>query len=93
MVKIKYASALAGITKEKEATLDAKENYTLKNVFDDLKKKYGNEFEKRIFDENGNIRRFVNVYVNGENVRHLKELQTQIKTEDKISILPAVSGG
>ena len=49
--------------------------------------------KERICEEDGSIRRFVNVYVNGEDVRFLSELDTVIADNDEISIVPAVAGG
>lgn len=46
----------------------------------------------RIF-ENGQVRRFVNVYVNDEDIRYLDRLQTPVKDGDEVSIIPAVAGG
>lgn len=43
--------------------------------------------------ENGNLRRFVNIYVNDEDVRYLEQLETVIKVGDEVAIMPAVSGG
>jgi molybdopterin synthase sulfur carrier subunit len=47
----------------------------------------------RLCDETGELRRFVNVYVNGEDVRFLSGLATPLKSGDEISIVPAVAGG
>ena len=47
----------------------------------------------RIVDETGNLRRFVNVYVNEEDIRFLKNQQTPLKDGDEISIIPAIAGG
>ena len=47
----------------------------------------------RIGDETGELRRFVNVYVNGEDVRFLSGLATALKPGDEVSIVPAVAGG
>lgn len=47
----------------------------------------------RLCDESGEIRRFVNVYVNGEDVRFLSGLETPVKEGDEVSIVPAVAGG
>jgi molybdopterin converting factor small subunit len=46
----------------------------------------------RLLDDSG-LRRFVNIYVNDEDVRFLAGLQTQIADQDSITILPAVAGG
>ncbi|MSQ61005.1 MAG: MoaD/ThiS family protein [Dehalococcoidia bacterium] len=47
----------------------------------------------RLMDESGELRRFVNVYVNGEDVRFLSGLATPLKSGDEVSIVPAVAGG
>ena len=47
----------------------------------------------RLLDESGDIRHFVNIYVNGEDVRFLKGRGTALKTGDEVSIVPAVAGG
>lgn len=49
--------------------------------------------KNRICDENGTIRRFVNIFVNGEDVRFLEENATPVKDSDEISIVPAIAGG
>ena len=47
----------------------------------------------RICDEQGNVRRFVNVYLNDEDIRFLDEKATAVKDGDEISIVPAIAGG
>ncbi|MFQ6019517.1 MAG: ubiquitin-like small modifier protein 1 [Dehalococcoidia bacterium] len=47
----------------------------------------------RLCDEVGELRRFVNIYVNGEDVRFLQGLDTPLKPGDEVSIVPAVAGG
>lgn len=49
--------------------------------------------KERVVDEGGQLRRFVNVYVNGEDVRFLDGLGTSLKDGDEVSIVPAVAGG
>jgi sulfur-carrier protein len=43
--------------------------------------------------ENGSLRRFINVYINDEDVRFLGSLDAQVKDGDSVTILPAVAGG
>jgi len=50
-------------------------------------------FKARLLDESGQLRRFVNVYLNGEDVRFLQGLQTAVKDNDELSIVPAIAGG
>ena len=47
----------------------------------------------RVCDEAGNVRRFVNIFVNGEDIRFLQEKATPVKDADEISIVPAIAGG
>ncbi len=49
--------------------------------------------KERLMDESGALRHFVNIYVNGEDVRFLKGLKTEIKSASEASIVPAVAGG
>ena len=49
--------------------------------------------KERLCDESGDLRYFVNVYLNGEDVRFLQGLQTVTKPGDELSIVPAVAGG
>jgi molybdopterin converting factor small subunit len=44
-------------------------------------------------DPQGNLRRFVNFYVNGEDVRFLEDKKTALKANDEVSIVPAIAGG
>jgi molybdopterin synthase sulfur carrier subunit len=64
----------------------------VKSVVEDLEKKYPG-IKERICDETGKIRRFVNVYVNGDDIRFLQNLETSTKEGDNISIVPAIAGG
>ncbi len=90
-VKIRFSSVLHDLTKERETELD--DVRTVKTLFNTLVEKYGTEFSERILDDVGRPRRFVNVYVNGKDIRHLKYVDTELSDGDEVSILPAVSGG
>lgn len=48
---------------------------------------------KPLLDEAGNLRRFVNLYINGEDVRFLQGNDTPLKEGDEVSIVPAIAGG
>ena len=50
-------------------------------------------FKERLVDEDGELRYFVNIYLNGEDVRFLQGMETSTKTGDELSIVPAVAGG
>jgi molybdopterin synthase sulfur carrier subunit len=49
--------------------------------------------KERLRDDNGKIRRFINLYVNDEDIRFLQNEETPIKDGDEISIVPAIAGG
>ena len=61
-------------------------------MIDNLESEYPG-FKERLIDENGELRYFVNIYLNGEDVRFLSGLSTDTKKGDEISIVPAVAGG
>ncbi|QQY08040.1 MAG: MoaD/ThiS family protein [Candidatus Xiphinematobacter sp.] len=48
---------------------------------------------ERICDANGDVRRFINIFVNGEDIRFLQEKATPVADGDEVSILPAIAGG
>jgi molybdopterin converting factor small subunit len=48
--------------------------------------------EQRLFD-NGQLRRFVNIFINDEDMRYLENLATPVKDGDEVAIIPAVAGG
>ena len=64
---------------------------TVKGVLDDLGAKFPG-LTARIFD-NGQVRRFVNIYLNDEDIRYLDNLATPVKDGDELAIIPAVAGG
>jgi molybdopterin synthase sulfur carrier subunit len=49
--------------------------------------------KQRLYDEQGELRRFVNIYVNEEDIRFLKGKETALKEGDEVSIVPAIAGG
>jgi len=64
---------------------------TVRSALDQLTASYP-ALAERIFDA-GRVRRFLNLYVNDEDVRYLDELDTPVKAGDELSIIPAVAGG
>lgn len=72
-----------------EAQLDGA---TVEEVLGNLFERYG-ELRQRIADDDGSLRRFVNVYLSGEDIRFLEGLQTPVADGAELTILPAVAGG
>ena len=65
---------------------------TVKEVIDRLESKHPG-IRKSICDDTGGLRRFINIYVDGEDVRFLDNLSTPAKDGSEIAIVPAISGG
>ena len=65
---------------------------TLDELITDLEKRHGG-LRDRLIDNGGGLRRFVNVYLNDEDVRFLDGLDTPVKDGDTVTVLPAVAGG
>ena len=65
---------------------------TLQQVVDDLEANHSG-IKERLTEDSGDLRRFVNVYVNDEDVRFTGGLETEVSDGDQVVILPAVAGG
>ena len=65
---------------------------TLGEVFEDLVRQFPG-ISGRVVTEDGSLHKFVNVYVNDDDVRYLDKLDTKLSDDDVVSILPAVAGG
>ncbi len=89
-VKVKIPTPLRSLTNNQD--LVSTEGSTVSDVVQALEGSFPG-MRERILDDGGEIRRFVNVYVNGEDVRFLQGLQTSLNAGDEISIVPAVAGG
>ena len=68
------------------------EGATVAAIVADLDKRHPG-IRDRICDESGAVRRFVNIFVNGEDIRFLQNLDTAVKAGDEVSVVPAIAGG
>lgn len=68
------------------------EGSTLREVLEHLERSYPG-ITKNVLTEDGALHRFINVYLNDEDVRYLGALETPVSEGDTVSILPAVAGG
>lgn len=89
-VRVRVPTPLRKLTQGADE-VDAQGN-TIRSIVEDLEKNYPG-IKERICDETGKVRRFVNVYVNGDDIRFLQNLETALKEGDNISIVPAIAGG
>ena len=89
-VTVRIPTPLRKLTKERDVV--SGDGGTLLACIDGLDAEYPG-LKDRIFDETGELRRFVNVYINGEDVRFQQGVKTELKAGDEVSIVPAVAGG
>ena len=76
---------------QNEAEVSA-EGSDIASLIDDLENNYPG-IKDRICDEQGEIRRFVNIYLNDEDIRFLQGQSTSLADGDEVSIIPAIAGG
>lgn len=89
-VKVRIPTPLRTLTNgSEEVTV---EGNSIKEVIDNLETEYKG-FKERLCDENGQIRRFINFYLNDEDIRFKDNQETTVKDGDQISIVPAIAGG
>lgn len=89
-VNVKIPTPLRGLTGERD-TVTA-EAATLSDLVTQLEQDFPG-MRERLCEADGQLRRFVNVYINGEDVRFLDGLGSTLKAGDEVSIVPAVAGG
>ena len=90
MVQVRIPTPLRKYTGGAEAV--QAEGTTVAALVSDLDKRHPG-IRERICDEGGAVRRFVNIFVNGEDIRFLSNLDTTVKAGDEVSVVPAIAGG
>jgi|SoiMethySBSTD1v2_1073268.scaffolds.fasta_scaffold767751_1 sulfur-carrier protein len=90
MAKVRIPTPLRKLTKGMAEV--SGDGATVRDLFDDLESRYPGLKEK-VFEDGGAIRRFINIFVNGEDVRYLRGPDTEVRAADEISIVPAIAGG
>jgi len=83
-------SVLNGGAGEKKINLDAD---TLKDAFAKISETIGDDFKRKVLNEDGTPRSLINIYINGKNAKFSSGLDTALSDGDDVSILPAVAGG
>jgi len=90
MASVRIPTPLRKLTNDLEVVSAAGAN--IGELLDNLDKAFPG-LRERICDEQGNVRRFVNIFVNDEDIRFLEERATPVKETDEVSIVPAIAGG
>lgn len=89
-IKVRIPTPLQKITKDQAEVVS--EGSTVAQVLAHLEGQYQG-LRERLYDDKGQLRRFINFYVNEEDIRFLDGDQTAVKEGDEISIVPAIAGG
>lgn len=89
-ITVRIPTPLQKLTKDKAEVPAA--GGTVQELLQDLDRQYPG-IKDRLCDPEGKLRRFVNVYVNEEDIRFLKQEATPLKDGDEVSIIPAIAGG
>jgi molybdopterin synthase sulfur carrier subunit len=89
-LRVRIPTPLRKITKGQDEV--SAEGNNIAEVIDDLEKNYPG-LKERICEQDGKLRRFVNVYLNDEDIRFKNNLETEVKDQDELSIIPAIAGG
>lgn len=89
-VKVRIPTPLQKMTNN-QAEVET-QGKTIAEIIDGLEKNFPG-IKGRLCDEAGKVRRFVNVYVNDEDIRFLEKEGTKVKEGDEVSIIPAIAGG
>ena len=89
-VQVRIPSPLLSLTNnQSEVDVDGK---NVQEILEGLEKEFPG-FRERLFDDSGSIRRFINIYINEEDIRFLDGEKTEVKEGDEVSIIPAIAGG
>ena len=89
-VSVRIPTPLRKLTQNQE--LVDGQGDTIREILDNLEKNYPG-LKERVCDEQGGVRRFVNIFVNDEDIRFLQDTATAVKAGDEVSIVPAIAGG
>ncbi|MQG51037.1 MAG: MoaD/ThiS family protein [SAR202 cluster bacterium] len=89
-IKVRIPGPLRKLTNELDQVEVTAEN--IGELIDLLEEEY-NGMKERLCDEDGELRYFVNIYLNGEDIRFIEGMKTPTQSGDEVSIVPAVAGG
>jgi sulfur-carrier protein len=94
IIKIRLFTVLRELAGKKEETLNFEEkNVTVKHVLNALSGKYGKPFNDYVFDADGHAKGFLQFLINGQSAGTLQGLDSPLRDDDVLAILPPVGGG
>lgn len=89
-IKVRIPTPLRKLTNGSDEV--AAEGRNISEIIENLESNYPG-LKERICETDGKLRRFVNIYLNDEDIRFKKNLDTELKENDELSIIPAIAGG
>ena len=89
-IKVRIPTPLMKLT-DNQSEVSA-EGETISDIINNLESQF-NGIRDRICEESGSPRRFINIYINQEDIRFLEGEKTAVKDGDEVSIIPAIAGG
>jgi sulfur-carrier protein len=90
MIKVRIPTPLQKLTADQSEV--TAEGSSVSEVLVNLDEQFSG-FKERLYDDSGKLRRFINFYVNDEDIRFLDGDKTPVKDGDELSIVPAIAGG
>lgn len=91
MVEVKFLARFRDITGDRSINIEYEGN--IADLIDILTKKYGNEFKEALFDKNGNLRDYMKILINSEDIQATGDLKAEVKDDDEIIIFQTIAGG
>lgn len=91
MVEMKFLARFRDITKERSVNIEYTGN--VDNLINILTQKYGNEFKDALFDKEGNLRDYMKILVNGEDLGAVGGLEAEVGAEDEVVFFQTIAGG
>lgn len=91
-MEVRFYATLRDIVGGRTVEVDLKAGATVRDLLARLFEQFP-DLEPRVVDETGELRRAVNVFVNGRSVRYLEGLDTELQLHDELAIFPPVAGG
>ncbi|MBI5454870.1 MAG: MoaD/ThiS family protein [Deltaproteobacteria bacterium] len=89
-IKVRIPTPLRKLTNGSDEVVA--EGRNISEIIENLERNYPG-LKERICEADGKLRRFVNIYLNDEDIRFKKNLETELKENDELSIIPAIAGG
>jgi len=91
MVNVKFLSRFRDITGERSINIE--NNGKVSELIEILINKYGNAFKDALFDKNGELRDYMKILINGEDLQAIGGLDAEVKDDDEIIIFQTIAGG